>query len=365
MKIALKKLLLAFFASVLLVGCFSMSSCSEKPVMTLEGGYSLESDVFEYIVSYCKTQEYTSLLNMLELAGEDTSYYDLTVYDFWDSEYGDDGKTLAEGVMEAAVVMGKSYLSAAKQFDKQGLTMETADHENIKTAMKELEENLKASGNVTLKEYLKEYGISLNTYKKVLTYQYKINKLLARLMAPGSKYEVSDDDVKLAYPSTVEVFGYSNVNHVFLYSVTFNSAGNPVDLSEEDYQKIKTKAEEIYDAVVTGQAEFEEFLSMSDDDYSPDGYLVDINTGMTEAFVSAAIDMEVGEVRLVESEGIGFHIIKKYELTDAQKTDIEDNIRENLEDEAEERILNVFFDNVEVDEEVLSGFDAVHAPILK
>ncbi len=350
----------ALLLAVLLI--LPLCGCGEKCVMQLDGKYKLEADVFSLILSYCKTQTYSTYLTYLQAAGEDVANYDLTKYEFWEESIGDDPRTLAQIVMEEAVVVGKSYLSAEKQFDEYGLKFGKEDEQLIDDAVDEMDKSLAESGS-SIKEYLKKYDITLKTYKKYLTYQYKINKLKTRLLSPGGEYEITDEIVADAFEPTVEAYGYSNVNHIFLYSVSFDQSGNPVALSDEDYNKVKAKAQQVYDAVISGEAEFEEFLEMSQDEYSPDGYLISIDSQMTEDFVEACVKMKIGEVRLVESEGIGFHIIKKYELTDEQKTEIEDTIRENLESEAEERIIDKYEDSIKVDEEILAEFDAVHAKL--
>ncbi len=350
--------------SVLITSLLCFTACKEEYVMSLDDGkYKLDMDVYEWLVSFCKTEEYNVFVQNLTAAGEDLALYDLTSYEFWSNSYGDSEFTLAEIVRDEAVVVGKSYLVAEKLFDEYGLTMTEDDIDAIEGSIEQVDESLQ-SGGTTLKEYLARYDITESTYKKVLTYQYKTQKLLSKLLAPGGRYEVTDKMVRDAYHDTVDAFGYSNVNHVFLYSVTFESDGSVKELPEEDYLKIKARAEEIYDAILSGEAEFEDFLEYSDDKYSPDGYLVNIDTQMTETFVEAAIKMEVGDIKLIESEGIGFHIIKKYDITPAQKTEIEDTIKSELEAVAEDKILDIYFDDVSVDDEKINAVDPVYAKLL-
>lgn len=347
-----------------LVSSISFTACEKDYVMSLDDGkYTLETEIYEWLVSFCKTEEYNVFVNNLKAAGEDVTLYDLTSYEFWSDSYGESEFTMAEIVRDEALVIGKSYLVAEKLFDEYGLKMTQDDEDTINGSIEQVNETLQ-TGGTSLKEYLSKYDITEATYKKVLTYQYKTQKLLSKLLAPGGKYEVTDQMVRDAYFDTVETLGYSNVNHVFWYSVAFNSDGSIKELSEEDYLKIKNRAEEAYAAILSGEAQFEDFLEYSDDKYSPEGYLVSIDTQMTEIFVENAIKMKVGEVKLVESEGIGFHIIKKYDLTPAQKTQIEDTIKSEFEAQAEDRILSSYFDDVVVDEEKTSKIDPVFAKLL-
>ena len=347
-----------------LLSSLSFTACRKDVVMSLDGGkYTLDADVYEWLVSYCKTEEYNVFVEGLSAAGEDLALYDLTSYEFWSNSYGESEFTLAEIVKDEAVVIGKSYLVADKLFDEYGLTMTDEDNIALASSIEQVDQSLQ-SGGTNLKDYLASYGITLSTYKKVLTYQYKTQKLLSKLLAPGGKYEVTDKMVRDAYHDTVEAFGYSNVNHIFLYSVSFDADGKVKKLSEEDYLKIKARAQEVYDAILAGEAEFEDFLEYSDDKYSPDGYLVSIDTQMTEIFVETSIKMQVGEIKLIESEDIGFHIIKKYDLTPAQKTEIEDTIRTEFEAKAEDKILSIYFDDITVDEAKVADVDPVYARLL-
>ncbi len=359
-----RRLSLILSTIILITSLVCFTACKDEYVMSLDyGKYKLDTEVFEWLVSFCKTEEYKVFAQNLQAAGEDLALYDLTSYEFWSNSYGDSEFTLAQIVRDEAIVIGKSYLVAEKLFDEYGFAMTDADNEAIDSAIMQVSESLE-SGGTTLKEYLKQYDITEATYKKVLTYQYKTQKLLTSLLAPGGKYEVTDKMVNNAYDDTVDAFGYSNVNHIFLYSVSFDTNGSIKELEEEDYQKIKARAQEIYDTIISGAAEFEDFLEYSNDDYSPDGYLVNINTEMTESFVEAAIDMEIGDIRLIESEGIGFHIIKKYDITPAQKTQIEDTIKAEFEAEAEDRILDTYINDVVVDKEKIESIDPVYAKLL-
>lgn len=363
MKIRKRAVALVICAVLLLQIPVVFCACGKSDViMKLDGGYEITSDVFEWIVSYCKTEEYATFMQYLESAGEDTGKYDLANYDFWRTEYGD-GVTLADIVREKAVIVAKSYLSASKQFDDIGLKMTDADDDAIEEAIENVKKNLEQKGT-DLKSYLKECGTTYKTYRSVLVYQYKINKLLSRLMSPGGLYEVTDKMVTDSYDETVKELGYSNVNHIFLYTLKFAEDGSSSKMSEYDYNNVKNTAEQIYDSLVNGDAQFEEYASISNDKYSPEGYLVSKETDMAEEFVNAAVDMKIGEIRLVESS-YGFHVMKKSPITDEQHTEIEDYIRTNLEAEAEERIVDVYYDDIEADEEKIKSYDPVYAPILK
>lgn len=344
-----------------IASCFT--SCKNKAAMTLDG-YELDYDVYKWIVSYCKTEEYNTYLSYLNQAGEDISLYDLTSYNFWQGKYGGEERTLAEIVKEEAIVVAKSYISADKLFDENGLKITDEDEENIKNAIETIDKGMQQQSGTTLKDYLKKYDVSIETYRKILTYQYKTNKLLNKLMSPGGRYEVTDKMVTDAYDSTVEAYGYSNVNHILIYTVEFDKDGKSTPVSDEKHAEIKDYVQKIYDSIESGEAAFEDYLEISQDKYSPDGYLVNINTSMTEDFVENSIKMKIGEVRMIESEGIGFHIIKKYDITDAQKTEIEDFIKENLETEAQERILNINYDKIEINDELISECDPVYAQLL-
>lgn len=364
-------ILFLIISAIIVSSAFSLNGCSKKPALSLENGkYKLDTEVYELIVSLHKTELYNTFRQMISSAGEDLSLYDLTSYNFWNSNYEflsyiypDDTRTLAQIVRDEAINTSKHYLVSEKLFDEYGLEMTKDDYSSIDSSIETFEKSLKANGT-NMKDYLAGYNISVSTYKKFVTYQYKTSKLLTKLLSPGGEYEVTDKMVKDSFEKTVETLRYSNVNHVFLYSVTFDQNGNQKELSEEDYLIVKKQAENIYNAIISATATFEDFLEYSNDKYSPNGYLVNVDTEMSEEFVNAAIDMDIGEVRLVETEGVGFHIIKKFELSEENKTEIEDVIKEEFEKSAEEKILNTYFDDVVVYEEVISEIDPVYAQLM-
>ena len=117
-------------------------------------------------------------------------------------------------------------------------------------------------------------------------------------------FEYSDDEVKAYFDEN-----YVKVRHI-LYK-TLDKSNNP--LSDADKAAKKEKAEGAYQDVKDGKKTLDDLKTETEDG----GYEYTFTKGkMVENFEKASFEMEVGEVRLVETE-YGYHLIEKLEKTDA------------------------------------------------
>jgi hypothetical protein len=104
--------------------------------------------------------------------------------------------------------------------------------------------------------------------------------------------------------------------------------GQVIDLTEEQLAQRREQAQDIFDRISESGNDvelFEQLLESDSDDIAakvqlPMGFTVSSDmTFLPENMLTAAFDMQIGDVRLVETE-MGFHIMKRYELMPPEET---------------------------------------------
>lgn len=116
-------------------------------------------------------------------------------------------------------------------------------------------------------------------------------------------FEYTDDEIKAYFDKE-----FVKVRHI-LY-ITVDKSNNK--LSEDKIKEKKAKADAALAAVNAGEKTLDDLKSENEDS----GYEYVFTKGkMVKAFEEAAFEMEIGEVRLVETE-YGYHLMQKLEKTE-------------------------------------------------
>ena len=273
-------------------------------VLAMTAGCTSNQAVLTVENDQATTGEATFVLRELEAMYE--SYYGS---DIW--EAGQGGETYSEIAKEAAIdSLSRLYVSNIVAQEK-GIAL-TEDE------LAEVDQLMTDYLTYTTEEALNEDGVTLEDVKKVFT----LNAVGEKLM----DYELSDfivDEEALNQSlesdssyQQIQAFGYDGVleqvkvKHILIS--TLNEDGT--EMSDDQKSAAKTKAEEVYQKALDGEA-FDGLVA----DYSDDSTWTENGGEYTfyrsdETFVEASFDMEIGEIRLVESD-LGYHIVEKLEHT--------------------------------------------------
>ncbi|MPN26661.1 Foldase protein PrsA [bioreactor metagenome] len=119
-------------------------------------------------------------------------------------------------------------------------------------------------------------------------------------------------------------------------------------------QEQTDKAKEIYDKITAGE-DFESFMDQNEDpgmSSYPNGYIFGPDASYVQAFKDAAFDMNIGEVRLVESD-YGWHIMKKYEITgdDSYYESVKSEVKSAIAAERFADLLNSKIEGVAIEKD--------------
>ncbi len=340
-----KRISLTALLAVLVLCLGLLCGCQEK-----EPEYAIK--VGDLTVSVSEYERAARLMRnqYLNNLGEDEST------SLWNSAIDDSGMTLSEGVVQATrnqLVWMRLY---QLEFDRLGMTLTETETKAINT---ELETTVIAAGGLDkFNQLLAEQGYTYDEYKNELIAHLKQTKVLDYYFGQtGAKKPTSDQDIMDWY----------NVNNARIKVLTFLKEDPTTGDQKASslLQEAKKKAQEAYDSATrpTDQDLFDEVISIYED---PTGYntqsgelVVSKNGGYDDNLTQAALEMKLGEVRLLDLD-LGYTLIKRYNGTDPAvfTADLRQQTLETIRAEAIEELLTQWETEhtVSVDQKVVARF---------
>lgn len=320
---------------------FSFTACggsdggsvgNDGEVVMSYGNYTLSEKDYMYILSMFKSQMVEYYQSYFAQYG--VSYDEADILALQMSE----DTTLAQYIEEVAVEFSQQMLIFEQLCADAGITI--TDQEDIDSINGYLSDMEFAYGGTDLFEIeLARLGISRSSierylraniyYELVHDYRYGDGGIAAipsesvyenflenYIRYDGALYAYSDyssgEEYTFEYTDD-EIKAYFDVNFVkvrhILYK-TVDDSGNK--LADEAVSEKKTKADAALASVQNGEKTLDDLKEETEDG----GYEYIFTYGeMVDAFEEASFEMQVGDVRLVETE-YGYHIIEKLQMTD-------------------------------------------------
>ncbi len=227
--------------------------------------------------------------------------------ELWQTEV-EEGKTLSQMMVDTTCDQLTNLKLFEIQFEQLGLTLSEEAVNDIKT---DLEETVEAAGgmsafhtileerNYTYEEY--EAELYAHAQKDAVVHYYFGEK--------GVRKDTSPKDLMDWYN-----LHFAQVKALLLYKT---DAQTGESLTEDEIAAAKRKAEEALETATRPSDVdlFDEVIQLyGDEGTDGDGLTISKEGGYDEALTTAALDMAVGEVRVVEMES-AFAVIKRYEGT--------------------------------------------------
>lgn len=311
----MKRFLCAILVLVTVLASLSVISCSSDNVAMSFNGYKVTEDMYRYWMINWKNYYITYYSDV-----EDTE-------EFWLSE-SIEGGTNEEYLTEQTLQRIRYYLVGQALFEKYKLSLDKDERDSIK---KDIDEQIEYYGSRSaFNSYLDEtYGIDVNVLKTIYTWEAKYNKVYSYLFnAENGIMTANDSEIEKYYNEN-----YARVKYVMFFKnvkYDYDEDGKKktdingryvfVDLTEQEKNDVVDKVNKIFNEV-SGGAEIDEYVKTIMPEFGYDvntcknGFYItaDEYSLHTAAVTSAAFEMDIGEVRLVESEDT-FFVIKKYDL---------------------------------------------------
>lgn len=324
---------LSFLLAVIMLFAFTAcgksegnSSGSGEVVISLDG-YTLTESEYMYLLAYVKAMVvYNQQNNLYQYTG--------TVYEEADilAMPVDDDTTIADYIKEYSVELAQQLLIMEKLADTSGISI--TNQEDIDTINNYVADIEYAYGGTDLFEIaLTRMGFSRSgierfqkfsvLYELLSDYRYGENGVAKIPDETISEYFTENylkyDGVLYSYTGTdgsniVFEFAEEELSEYFYdnYTKVCHILYLTKNLSDDNKAEKKAKAEAAFDSIKNGEKTIEDLKSENEDN----GFEYTFTYGeMVEAFENAAFEMEVDEVRLVETE-YGYHIVKKLPMTD-------------------------------------------------
>ncbi len=360
MKQKMTKLTVLLLCILTLLPLSACSSGGGDPVMEYKG-YTITEGMYRYWLKEWKDY-YVS------------NYEDIEDTDAFWAEKNESGVTNEAYITTNIQTRIRYYLIGQALFDQYKLELSEAAEEKIESDLADQIEHFgsKSEYNAHLKE---EYGINLSVLKKIYTYEEKYTQVYEYLYSTGGKLTASAEELDTYYHSY-----YARVKYIMFLKKTkyvLDEEGKRVtdingyykmeDLTAEEQKEVKKTVDEVH-AAVKGGKDISEFFDKHMGQFGlkaeayPNGFYItpDEYAQHTAEVTNAAMDMNVGEVRLVENDGCYF-VVQKFDLIDkAYATDVDKDQFTYLVSYCNSEKFTKHFEelskSVEIDQEILDRY---------
>ena len=348
--------------------CTVLCSCGgvakARTAMSYEG-YA----VTDYMYEYWQRQFKSYFLYVY--GGEDTVEYLGTKLG---EDYGN--KTIGEFFTEQINDIAKTYLAGWYLFDEvYKLTLP----ESITASIDEMIESdiANAGDRASLNKTLSEMNMNIDRLRQVYEIEEKVAYVYAYLYGDASMgivgvEPITDDDLGKYFTEKYVAIEHILINTTVEYvlddegNYTYDSAGNYeyVELDETETAKKEALADDVWQKLQDG-ADFAQLKAQYNDDVDAKnyqkGYFIAADSGYPQNFTKAAMEMEIGEMRMV-SESYGRHIMRRIELDpegykdEAYTSSVLSNFAEYVTSYVYTQKIQHILDAISIDAEILEEY---------
>lgn len=340
------KLLLALMLAVAIA--LPLASCGQTVNVFEYKDVSISTEMYSYILS--ENKSYILSMNKLDDSAE-----------LWEKAYSDDA-TIGEWLVSSVNEYCKKLIIASAIAAEKGITVS----EESLASYEELEAKCikRYGGKAKWNVYLSTFGISIDIFKDYMMMSYLLGDLYNALVEDGT-LSATDDEAYQLYRDEYE--DYSLVRHILLCLKfqTEDEDGKKVDMTDEEIEAKRTELQALVDKMTSGEEDFDDYVNQNED--SGEYYFVTDNGSFVKEFQDAALEMEIGEYRLVKST-YGFHIMNKVEFTrevfDEAFEDDLDDLHDLVMHNKFYDMIDEFSDQVTVNDTELAKYSIVSAPLI-
>lgn len=308
-KITAAVLLFAVLLSLCLGSCASSGGNTAMTLTYGDNTTTFSSNIYSYYMSYTKTMM-LSQLYMNQGITDPSQMGDMP--DLWKISISD-SVTYADMAKIQAEETLKQFLAIVAYCKDNNLQLSKEKLNEIDSAMKTLINESYGKSKGAFNATLARFGIDDTIFKEIKKYELMSGLVYDDLFNTDTgKRKITEEIAQSYYEQNC-----ARVKHILiLYSPgTKDVDGNDIEFTEEEMAERMARIDDLYDRINNGE-DFDSLLGESEDpgtEAYPDGYTVSRTTNFVPEFLEAAFDMEIGEVRKVESD-YGMHIMKRYEL---------------------------------------------------
>ncbi len=343
------KRLTAFILCILMMSAFV--SCSE-------------TDTNEYFITVGDTK-LVSAVYYSELYGYKIdfleSYLGLTEDNapIWtqDSPNGR-GETVGDALKRMALEDMVQFAWVVEYARNNGAALTEQDLSEIEESIASTKEDFETEEEY--QEYMDFLKFTDETLRAYLEDTFIYDKGFEMLIAEGGDYAISEDAFDKFYEEN-----FYTVKHIFINNVNKETDdGETVELTEDEIAAQNDKAQSIYDDLQNG-SEFDILFMLSEDNMSesyPNG--LTFTEGMIDsAYEEAVKNLEIGEYTMVNGSYGGVYIVKRLEISEADREQYESYIKNAVYTDVQTEIYNDHKDEVSVNYDIVNSYKMEDIPI--
>ncbi len=342
----MKRIIALVVCAAICVAC--LASCSDDSASTaisLENGGKLSINFMYFLASIQKSM-YSSVVQA------NGGNWDYVV----DEE---NGTTLSDLLYNVTLDSAESLLICEYMHDEvYDLKLTQEQEKSVDNQISALSQS--AGSKAKLEEQLSAYSSDLKTLERYLTVTLKQGNLYNYFYGENGIFPVAESDIQDYFANN-----YAIVTHIYFNTATkAKSDGTLVSLTDEEKLEKQQLAESVYNRILAGEDFYELKAQYSEDayesEYYPNGFFVTNDTAFPTEFTVAALEMQPGEYRMVQSStssGSGIHIMYKLPMDESlYNTDstVYLTIKNLLIADDFQARLDEYVDNIQVDEQIMA-----------
>ncbi len=341
-------LMLVALSLITLVSCNGTRGAEDSGYIMTVGETRIPSAAF-YSEIYGYKNDF--LFNFLGLTEDNAEIWKQDSPSGENETVGDTLKRMAlEDMVQFAWVAEYARLSGAQ------LTEE--DNAQIEEAIQTAKDNFETEEEY--KEYLSMLTFTEETFREYLAYTFMYDKGFALLVGENGLYPIAEEEYDRYYEEN-----FYTVKHIFINNVSkMDDEGNVSALTDDEKKAQEDKAEQIYNDIGNGTA-FETLYMLSEDDMSnlyPDG--LTFTEGMIDTAYEAAVKtLDIGAYTKVNGANGGIYIIKRIELSEADREEYDGYVSSAVESVVQDRIYSDHSAEVEVNYELVNSYKMEDIPV--
>ncbi|MBR4949166.1 MAG: peptidylprolyl isomerase [Clostridia bacterium] len=298
-----------------LAGCSSMTAGRIDPIknnIAEVSGEIIPSDTYQY---YLSNNLINYAANILQYYGQNANMTDTLKQIL--SQAGEDGSTIADSIKKSLMEQVKYEYAVNALCESYNLKLDATDE---KTISDNIEASIKQYGSEeNFSDLLDVFMIDIDGYKNIMANSIRYQKLVLHLFGEnGIEAKIPAQEVKDHYAKN-----NSLVKHILIDTQASTMKLATGETTDEYIAKKKALAEDIYKKVTNGE-DYDALLKKYGEDpgmtSSPKGYVVNASSNYVKEFQEAALNMKVGEYRLVKSD-YGYHVMYRDDVFKAGEFD--------------------------------------------
>ncbi len=275
------------------------------------------------------------------------------------------GTNLYDLLLTESLESAKKLLAIEYMHDKEyKLVLSDEEKEQIDLY---IESYISAYGSKTvLNSELSKYGADTNTLRRYFELMLKQNALLDHLYGENGADLPEENQLKEFFANN-----YVIADHIF-FSIAGGTKedGTVVSLSDEEIEKKRELAREVYNRVTVLEEDFDTLKAQYSEDvfaseYYPHGFFVTNNSVFPAEFTGAVMALSEGEITLTETQQTGIHVVKKLPMDENLYNAYEDVYAQLVSAVSSEKFTNLITDkaqNAFVNESLMANYDAKIIP---